>query len=208
MPTHTLDEALKVAYAISNEYGKASTSPVDVAVALQLVPTGGYFKSLTGAAVAYGVTEGGAQAEVIELTDLGRHIVAPMEEGDDLAARREALLRPRVVREFLEKYHGNPLPSENIGRNVLEAMGVPGNRTERTLELIVSSAESLGLVAEVNGRRIVNLRPSGLREGRSPDPLSRFHSGCMGCRGPKTCLGTGLSAGPCSTPCRTTWRTA
>ena len=68
----------------------------DVATALQLMPKAGPFKMLTGAAIAYGITEGGAFAEIIELTDLGRRIVSPVEEGgDDVAARREALLRPR-----------------------------------------------------------------------------------------------------------------
>ena len=66
-------------------------------------PTTGQFKMLTGASIAYGFTEGGAQADLILLTDLGRRVAAPTEEGDDLAAKREALLRPRVVREFLEK---------------------------------------------------------------------------------------------------------
>lgn len=38
------------------------------------------------------------------MTDLGRRIVAPTVEGDDIAATREALMRQRVVREFLERY--------------------------------------------------------------------------------------------------------
>jgi hypothetical protein len=168
VPAHSLDDALRVASAIADQYGKQPTNPVDVATALQLMPTGGHFKTLTGAAVAYGITGGGSQADLIELTDLGRRIVAPTEEGDDLVARREALLRPRVVREFLQKYDGSSLPTEQIGRNVLEEMGVPADRTQGTLALIVSSADSLGLLSDINGRQVVNLRSAQLRSGPTP----------------------------------------
>lgn len=161
VPAYSLDEALRVVNAISNEYGKQPTRPVDVATALQLMPNAGPFKMITGAAVAYGITDGGAQAEMIELTDLGRRIVAPTEDGDDVMARREALLRPRVVREFLQKYDGSPLPSHAIALNVLESLGVPRERAAKTHELIVSSAESLRLLNDINGRKVVNLRAAG-----------------------------------------------
>jgi predicted nucleotide-binding protein len=163
VPAYSLDDALRVVYAISNEYGKQPTRPVDVATALQMMPNAGPFKMITGAAVAYGITDGGAQADMIELTDLGRRIVSPTEEGDDLTARREALLRPRVVREFLQRYDGNPLPSDHIAMNVLESLDVPRERTEKTYELIVSSAAGLGLLNDINGRKAVNLRPGGAR---------------------------------------------
>lgn len=115
---------------------------------------------MTGAALAYGLTEGGPNAELIGLSDLGLRIVSPTEEGDDLAAKREALMRPPVVKEFLENYDRSKLPSETIGRNVLERMGVPADATERTFRLIVSGAESLGLLAEIKGQKLVNLNPA------------------------------------------------
>jgi predicted nucleotide-binding protein len=171
VPAYSLDEALRVAYAISNEYGKKPTRPVDVATALQMMPNSGPFKMLTGAAVAYGITDGAAHADVISLTDLGRRIVAPTEEGDDLTARREALLRPRVVREFLEKYDTSSLPSHAIALNVLESLGVPPGRTEKTHELIVGSADALGLLNDINGRKVVNLQPGGSRLRVVPDDV-------------------------------------
>lgn len=169
VPAYPLDEALRVVDAISNEYGNAPTRPVDVAAALQMMPNSGPFRMLTGAAVAYGITDGGAYSDVISLTDLGRRIAAPVEEGDDLLARREALLRPRVVREFLEKYDGSPLPSSTIALNVLGSMDVPRTRAAKTHDLIVSSAESLGMLNDVNGRKLVNLRASGTRLRVVPD---------------------------------------
>jgi len=157
VPRYSIDEALRVAQAIADEYGKQPTRPLDVAAAIEMTPTSGPFKMLTGASIAYGFTEGGAQADEIALTPLGHRVVAPTEAGDDLAAKREALLRPRVVREFLEKYDGSKLPRRDIGRNVLEGMGVPATATQRTLDLITESADNLRLLREIKGDRYVNL---------------------------------------------------
>jgi hypothetical protein len=158
VPRYPISEALRVARAITDEYGKQPTRPLDVAAAMGMTPTSGGFKMLTGASIAYGFTEGGAQADAISLTDLGLRVMAPTEEGDDEAAKREALLRPRVVREFLEKYDGSKLPRPTIGKNVLEQMGVTSTATQRTLELIIESANELGLLTEINGERYVNLK--------------------------------------------------
>jgi hypothetical protein len=170
VPRHTLEEALRVPRVIADQYGKRPASPLDVAAALQVQPTTGGFRSLTGAALAYELTDGGPNVTEIGLTELGLRIVAPTEEGDDLAAMREAVMKPRVVREFLEKYDGSKLPRADIGRNVLERMGVPAEATERTLALIVSNAHSLGLLTEIKDEQYVNLRgvqPPGPAE---PEP--------------------------------------
>jgi predicted nucleotide-binding protein len=96
------------------------------------------------------------------LTPLGRRIVASTVEGDDVVAMREALLRPRVVGEFLHKYDGSPLPSPEIAINVLEDMGVPAKAAQRTRELIVTEAEALGLLVEIKGKRYVKLESAPL----------------------------------------------
>jgi predicted nucleotide-binding protein len=149
---------LRIPRAIADNYGKQPTRPLDVAAALGVQPTSGGFRTLAGAALAYGLTEGGPTAESIGLTDLGRRIVSPTEEGDDLKAKREALMKPRVVREYLQKYDGSRLPAEQIGRNVLEGMGVPAEATDHTQKLIISSAASLGLLTEIDEQRYVNLK--------------------------------------------------
>ncbi len=170
VPRHSIDEALRVPQAIADQYGKKPTRPIDVAKALGILPTTGGFRSLTGAALAYDLTDGGPNAAQIGLSDLGRRIVSPTEEGDDLAAKREALMRPRVVREFLEKYDGSKWPSEVIGKNVLETMGVPREATQRTYDLIRESAGSLGLLTVINNQTLVNLKPA--LTGGVPAPAS------------------------------------
>src|SRR5271170_6491221 len=65
VPRYPISEALRVARAIADEYGKQPTRPLDVAAAMGLAPNAGPFKMLTGASIAYGLTEGGAQADEI-----------------------------------------------------------------------------------------------------------------------------------------------
>jgi len=157
VPSFSIAEALRVPNALRDEYGKQPTRPLMVAKALGMTPTGSTFRMVTGAAVAYGLTDGAAQGEVIALTQLGRRAVAPTSEGDDRAALREAVLQPRVVRQFLEKYDGSKVPTRAIAVNVVEEMGVPGEVTGKALDMILENAAVAGFLQEINGAQYVNL---------------------------------------------------
>src|SRR5437773_1936634 len=96
VPGCVLDDALRVPRAIAENYAAKPASPLNVAAALEMQPNAGRFRLLSGAAIAYGVTSGGPNAPEIAITPLGMRIVRPTREGDDLLARREALLRSRT----------------------------------------------------------------------------------------------------------------
>ena len=158
VPSYSLDQALRVARAIADNYGFRPTKPVNVAGAMGMTHTAGPFRAITGASVAYGITAGAAQSAEIGITPLGMRILRPTTVGDDIAARREALLRPKVVGEFLRNYDGAALPPDSIAKNVLEQKGVPPERLDGVLELIVEGARAVGFVREWgNGRRTVDL---------------------------------------------------
>lgn len=157
VPAVSLEKALRIPKAIADNYGYKPTSPLQVGVALGIQPSTGGFRLLTGAAIAYGVTAGGYNADAISLTPLGMRIIRPTAEGDDLVAKREALLKPRVIREFLQKYDKAPVPRDEIARNVLVELGVPADRTEEVLQLIVESAGQLGFLQKIKDRTYVDL---------------------------------------------------
>lgn len=171
VPGYSLDQALKVAQAIGDNYAYQPTRPMNVAGAMGVRPTSGGFRGVTGAAVAYGLTTGAYNSSEIGLTPLGLRIVRPTTEGDDVAARREALLKPRVIGEFLRQYDGAALPSDAIARNVLQDKGVPGDRVADVLTLILNSAEATGLVKDINGKRFVDLSGASA-PASSPGPSS------------------------------------
>lgn len=157
VPAFSLEQALRVCRALAEHHDGEPVSPLQLAQDLNMSPGSGPFRMLCGASIAYGLTSGGYNAEEIVLHDLGKRIVQPMELGDDFAAMREALMRPRVIREFLDKYNGKQLPPEDISSNVLASLGVPRGKCADVGELIVDGARKLGYVRDIKGKLYVDL---------------------------------------------------
>jgi hypothetical protein len=157
IPASSLERALRIPKAIADNYGYKPTSPLQVAVALDIQPSSSNFRMLTGASIAYGLTSGGYNADTISITPLSMRIVRPTTEGDDTAAMREAFLKPRVIREFLQKYDRAPIPRDDIARNVLMEFGVPTDRTAEVLSLIVEGAKELDFLKQIKDRTYVDL---------------------------------------------------
>jgi predicted nucleotide-binding protein len=157
VPGCSLENALRIPRAISENYAGGPVTPLQLAVALNMSPTAGPFRSLCGASIAYGLTSGGYNAQQILMQPLSTRILKPLEEGDDILAKREAILKPRVVGEFLTKYSGSPIPRHDIALNVLEGMGVPKDKAESVFSLIIDSAQTVGLLREIKAKQYVDL---------------------------------------------------
>jgi predicted nucleotide-binding protein len=157
VPSCGLNEALRVGAALVDQYGGRAASPLDVAAALNLQPSSSGFRMLCGASIAYGITSGGYNAQEISLTAVGKRVLNPLVEGDDMVAKREAILKPRVLREFLSKYSGAALPRDDIATNVLRSMGVPAERAASVHALILESAEGVGFLRQIKEKRYVDL---------------------------------------------------
>jgi predicted nucleotide-binding protein len=173
IPAYSLEEAMRVPKAIVDNYNGKPTTPLRVAAAMKVGPTTGPFKMITGAAIAYGLTSGGGQSAQIELTPLGLRIFKPKKEGDDLIAKREAFLKPRVIGQFLRQYDGGPVPRTDIAVNVLSGdMGVPEKRAGDVFEMILAGARSLGLITTIRDRLYVSLDgvDTGDSEAENYDP--------------------------------------
>jgi predicted nucleotide-binding protein len=165
VPGYSLEQALRIPRAIAENYAYKPTKPFDVATALNMTPTSGSFRGISGAAMAYGLTTGGPNASEIGITPLGMKIVRPVEEGQDTQAKREALLKPRVFAEFLKKYDEAQLPKTDIARNVLVSMGVPVEKAAEVLELLLESADSVGFFRQIKDKRYVSLNEIILSSG-------------------------------------------
>ncbi len=164
IPRVSLEEALRIPYAIYENYGENATPPLKVAQALELAPKSSHFRTIAGAAVAYGVTIGGPNAAQIEISALGFRIVKPLKENDDLIAKREAFLTPLIISNFLRQYDNAPFPRQDIAINVLDEMGVPKSRVQEVFDLIIQGAESLGFFTEIKGKRYVTVTSFGAKK--------------------------------------------
>ena len=157
VPAYSLSQALRVPEVLFESYAGDPTDPMDVAEALEQAPKGSTFRMITGAAIAYGLVDGGAQSASIAATPLSERIFRPTREGEDVEAKREAFRKPRVIQEFLQKYDGNLAPKTDIAVNVLDKMGVPRDRAEAVFADIMEGAKSLGLTREIKGKLYIKL---------------------------------------------------
>jgi len=156
-PSTTLQQAQKIASALVDNYAGKDASPPDVALAIGVSPTSSAWPQLAGSSIAYGLTEGGVNANTIKLTALGRKLVAPEAEGEDIAARREAIMHPRVLREFFERYRRAKFPPDTIANNVLKTMGLPADRAQNALEIVKANGSYAGIIRETPTGPFVNL---------------------------------------------------
>lgn len=156
-PNTPLEDVLKIPRAIWDNFAGKGSAPHNIAMALDMSPTSGTWRNLCGAAIAYGLTEGGYAAAEIALTDLGRRVVAPTQEGDDRAALQEAALKPRLLGDFFRRYNRAKFPRDDIAGNVLVSMGLPKERVAALVALLKRNGEFVGLIKETKTGPFVSL---------------------------------------------------
>jgi hypothetical protein len=156
-PNFALEDAVRVARGLWENYAGRGTAPHNVAMALDLSPTSGSWRNLCGASIAYGLTEGGYNAGEIALTELGRRVVAPTAEGDDTRALQEAALKPRVLGEFFRHYDRAKFPRDDIAKNVLIDKGIPKDRAEGVLTLLKRNGELVAFIKQTKTGPFVSL---------------------------------------------------
>lgn len=173
VPGRTLKEALRVPEALRDHFAGQSARPVQLAGAINMTPGSGPFRTLTGAAEAYGLTSGASRSDEITLTDLGRRIVSPREEAADISGMREALMLPRVIREFLSRYDGQRLPRQDIAANVItDDMSIPRDAADAAFAMIIANGEDVGVIVENKGSKYVDLKAPITIGGVSAAPSS------------------------------------
>jgi hypothetical protein len=156
-PNVTLKEASRIAQTIWDNFAGKGAPPHTVAMALELSPTSGGWRNLCGASIAYGLTDGGYNANEIVLTELGRRMVAPTIEGDDHRARQEAVLKPKLMGEFFKRYNRAKFPKDNIAENVLVDMGLPKERCSGLVVLLKENGKSVDFISETKTGPFVSL---------------------------------------------------
>lgn len=157
VPSHSLEKAVRVPRAIAENYASHATRPIDVAAALEMTPGSGTFRTICGAAMGYGMTEGGPNAPEISLTQLGARVVTPTEVDDDKRALRQAALNPSVAQKFYTKYDGSPLPPKHIAQNVLATLKVPVDRTSAVYDLLIENANYVGFIKRIKDKDFVDI---------------------------------------------------
>jgi predicted nucleotide-binding protein len=161
-PQTDLQQAQKIASALVDNFAGKEAAPPDIALAIGISPTSSTWQYITGSAIAYGLSDGGVNANKIKLTTLGRKLVAPENEGDDLAARREAIMKPRILKEFFERYRRAKFPNDTIAVNVLKSLGIPTERAQSALEVVKANGRYAGIIRDTPTGPFVSLDAPGV----------------------------------------------
>jgi len=161
-PQSTLQQAQKIASALVDNFAGKEGSPPDVALAIGVSPTSSAWPNMASSSVAYGLTDGSVSAQTIKLTPLGRKLVAPEEEGDDLVARREAIMKPRISKAFFERYRRAKFPNDTIAINVLKSLGIPADRVQSALAILKANGRYAGIIRDIPTGPFVNLDSPGV----------------------------------------------
>lgn len=156
-PAFLLDDAIRVAKSIFDNYAGQPEAPHNIAIALEMNPTGTQWRMISSAALAYGLTTAGWGADRIGLPPLGKAIVAPTVEGADVEAKRQALLIPKVQGSFFRKFDRNKLPKDPILNNILVEAGLPKDKADFYRDLLIKNGRATGVIRDVSGGAFVAL---------------------------------------------------
>jgi len=149
IPKLTLSETIRLAQCLYDDFASKPAAPHQLAMSADISPTSSNFRDICGASIAYGLTEGGYNSQEISLTQLGKRVVAPTAEGDDINAKVEATLRPKIIQDFFSHYNRAKFPSDRIGLNVLQEMGIPQKRLGNVFEIIKRNGEYVGIIHQI-----------------------------------------------------------
>lgn len=169
-PADTLEKALGVARAIQESNNGRPYKRVLLAQAMSLSQVSSSFRQLLRSSRAYGLTEGGENADVISLTEPGRRITKPTNTAEQRRATAEAVLRVPKFAEVFRRFDNSSLPNGSFFLNQLEVeFGIPRERTEEFRRILEANGRFAGIVRDAARGPIVVL---GVTAEDSSTPLS------------------------------------
>lgn len=148
LPRKTLEEAIRVARVIKDDYAGKLATWDDIAESMGFAASNPNNKYFLWAATAYGIIEKTGD-DRYRLTEIGRKILAPTYENEDFEGKVIAIGKPTILARFHSDYGSSQLPSNDIFRNVLEQKySIPEARVDETIQLILNNARFAGLLDE------------------------------------------------------------
>jgi hypothetical protein len=148
-PRATLEQALRLPYAIKDHNGGNPWGPDELRKAIGVGAGNAYFY-LTAAARDYGLTIGTRDTEKIALADLGREIAyAPNAEVEG-KLKLQAFLSIDVFKRVLEYYKGSNLPEmKYLGNTLQKEFGLVPETHEEFSRTFRENCQYLGITSGV-----------------------------------------------------------
>ena len=156
VPRHSLEETLRVARALDEQFHGRPAPPELIARAMGMSPETARFRTLLNAAIEYDLIVRG-QDKLLAMTPVSRAILYPTAPGEALHAKRHAITRPQLAGKFYRFYDGKPLPPSEYGLQELQSLGVPRTVAARAFNIIVDNAKDIGAVVASRGDLYLDL---------------------------------------------------
>ena len=149
-PRATLEEALKIAYAIKEHNGGNPWEPDEIRKAIGAGTGGNAYFYLSAASRDYALTTGTSTAEKIALADLGRDLVyAPNPEAEK-ALKVRAFLSVDIFKRVLEYYKGSNLPEmKYLGNTLQKEFGLEPETHEEFSRTFRENCQYLGITSGI-----------------------------------------------------------
>jgi hypothetical protein len=145
-PRATLEEALKIAYAIKDHNGGNPWEPEEIRKAIGAGTGGNAYFYLTAASRDYGLTVGTNAADKIALTDLGRDLVYAPDAETEQALKLRTFLAIDVFKRVLEYYKGSNLPEmKYLGNTLQKEFGLHPETHEEFSRAFRENCQYLGI---------------------------------------------------------------
>jgi hypothetical protein len=71
-------------------------------------------------------------------------------------------LKPRILKEFFERYRRAKFPNDTIGGNVLKSLGLPADRIQSALEIVKANGRYAGIIRDTPTGPFVSLDSPGV----------------------------------------------
>lgn len=151
-PRHAIDKVLRIPAAILEQNAGKDCSEREAANFVG-VGYGGPFQLEISSALKFSLLTRPA-ARTLRITEIARRILRPQEPGDDVRARREAVLNSPNIGEVYEHYRGEFLPERKFFDNALaDKFGIPADKVGEFTEIFLASLETAHLIHK-EGERI------------------------------------------------------
>ena len=72
------------------------------------------------------------------------------------------VLKPRILKEFFERYRRAKFPNDTVASNALKSLGLPSKRIEAALEIVKANGRYAGVIRETPSGPFVSLDSPGV----------------------------------------------
>ena len=160
IPTITFEDAIQLAEAIWECSSGQKVRRLTLFDHLHKSPESGHSRLLVTASSKYGITNGGYQAEYIELTEIGRIASNPDSSPVDLANARFqlAIENNRYFKHLYDTYQSMKVPSNKVMEDCVLEFGIDEHEAKQCVETFIVNAKYVGLIQILSGaQRLISI---------------------------------------------------